>query len=103
MKIKLKLDTTLKYIQFWNSMFNLTPKELKVLVEFINISTYDVICTKADKKAVAATIGFKDPNTLNNYIKKFKDKKAIELIDGSYRIHKLLGRKSRVTVEILPR
>ena len=67
---KNKLDTTLKYLQFWNSMFNLTPKELKVLVEFIDISTYDVICTKSDKKAVAMVLGFSDPNTLNNYIKK---------------------------------
>jgi|TARA_R110000787_G_scaffold82393_1_gene178067 hypothetical protein len=103
MKIKLKLDTTLKYLQFWNSMFNLTPKELKVLVEFIDISTYDVICTKSDKKAVAMVLGFSDPNTLNNYIKKFKDKKAIELIDGTYRIHKLLGSRAGISIEILPR
>lgn len=103
MKIKLTLDTTLKYVQFWNSIFNLTPKELKVLVEFIDISTYDVMCTKSDKKAVAMVLGFSDPNTLNNYIKKFKDKKAIELLNGSYRIHKLLGNRTGVSIEILPR
>jgi len=44
----------------------------------------------ANKKAVAAGAGIKDPNTLNNYIKKFKDKGVIHKVGSNYVLNKLL-------------
>ena len=47
-------------------------------------------------------MGIKDHNTLNNYIKRLKDKKAIELKDSIYTLNKLLksndGGETTVTV-----
>ena len=34
MKLTLKLETTAKYISFWNSIFKLTSKELSILLDF---------------------------------------------------------------------
>ena len=79
-KITVNIDSTYKYLQLWNGIFNLTNTELKVLSTFIDIEeiTEDKnLCSIQNKKEVARNLGIKDPNTLNNYIKKFKDKRVI--------------------------
>ena len=38
MKLTLQLKTTFKYLQFWNSLFNLTSKELDILTVLVNIN-----------------------------------------------------------------
>ena len=91
--IKVTLNTSYKYIQFWNGVFNLTKKELQVLSLLLTVNeTFesDNLCDPQTKKTVAMAMGIKDHNTLNNYIKRLKDKEAIQLKDKNYKINKLL-------------
>lgn len=91
-KIQIPINSNYKYAQFWNGIFNMTPKELNVLVAFLECSTdYDNFCTLKDKKEVAKKLGIKDKNTLNNYIKKLKDKNVLKYKGGSYSLNKLLN------------
>ena len=76
-KITVNIDSTLKYLQLWNGIFNLTDKGLQILSAFIDvqiITNEENLCSVRNKKEVARIVGIKDHNTLNNYIKIFKDK-----------------------------
>ena len=75
-KITVSINTTYKYIQLWNGIFNLTDKELSILI---------------NKKSVAETIKIKDYNTLNNYIKRFKDKGAMKVVNNNYSLNPFLN------------
>jgi len=77
MNLKINTDTTLKYIQVFNGILELTQKELLVLAEFIIVGDPANLCTVETKQIVANNLGFTDFNTLNNYIKRLKDKKAL--------------------------
>tara|TARA_Y100000593_G_scaffold78914_1_gene146646 strand:+ start:90 stop:425 length:336 start_codon:yes stop_codon:yes gene_type:complete len=103
--IKITLSSPFQYIQFWNGVFNLTKTELQVLSLLLTVdesSDSDNLCDPKTKKAVAMAMGIKDHNTLNNYIKRLKDKEAIQLKDKKYTINKLLqandGGETTVTV-----
>ena len=92
-KIIVKADSTYKYLQLWNGIFNLTNTELIILAAFIdvdNITENTNLCAMENKKAVAASAGIKDPNTLNNYIKKFKDKGVTKKVGSKYILNRLL-------------
>tara|TARA_Y100000361_G_scaffold89087_2_gene79198 strand:- start:125 stop:439 length:315 start_codon:yes stop_codon:yes gene_type:complete len=101
MKLTLNLDTTAKYIGFWNSIFKLTNKEMAILLEFIAVSSIYGLCTLESKKAVAANRKISDYNTLNNYVKKLKDKNAIEYKNGQYKLHKILANRQKATVTVV--
>jgi len=93
-KLTVKINTTYKYLQLWNGIFNLTEKELKILSSFIDVSLevkLDNLCGVESKKRVAKSLGLKDPNTLNNYVKRFKDKGVIKKIDTNYKLLPLLN------------
>ena len=93
-KITVNIDTTYKYVQLWNGIFNLTDKELAIISTFIDtiIIKEDInICSVANKKAVAKIVGIKDYNTLNNYVKKFKDKGAMTLSHNTYKLNPFLN------------
>ncbi len=92
-KITVKIDSTLKYLSLWNGIFNLTTKEIQILSSFIDINLIrgeDNICSVTNKKDVAISMGIKDYNTLNNYIKKFKDKGALLLNSTMYKLNPFL-------------
>ena len=92
-KITVSIDTTYKYLQLWNGIFTLTNKELQILSTFIdvqNITEENNLCSVKNKKEVARMVGIKDPNTLNNYIKRFKDKKVLIKKDTNYSLNPLL-------------
>ena len=92
-KLRLNIDSTYKYLQLWNGIFNLTNKELSILSAFIDTQTEEEdlnLCSNAIKKTVAAILGIKDPNTLNNYIKKYKDKRAIIKNGKIYKLNPML-------------
>lgn len=103
-KITVKADSTYKYLQLWNGIFNLTNTELVILASFIdvdNITENTNFCAMENKKAVANVAGIKDPNTLNNYIKKFKDKGVIQKVGSNYVLNKLLlPKQNGETIEI---
>jgi len=93
-RITVNIDTTYKYVQLWNGIFDLTNKELSILSSFIDVNTIteDInICSVKNKKEVARIVGIKDHNTLNNYIKKFKDKGALLLNHNTYKLNPFLN------------
>ena len=93
-KITVNIDSTYKYLQLWNGIFNLTEKELQILSLFIDVNdvTEEVnICCVRNKKEVARMVGIKDHNTLNNYIKRFKDKGAMLKKMNIYQINPFLS------------
>jgi hypothetical protein len=98
MKITIKADTTLKHISIWNGIFNLTKKELEVLSSLIDaeiLTDTKSLGSVSNKKKAAKVLGIEDYNTLNNYIKRLKDKKALLLKDNKYILHTLLNNKTR--------
>tara|TARA_Y100001963_G_C6637954_1_gene379498 strand:+ start:79 stop:411 length:333 start_codon:yes stop_codon:yes gene_type:complete len=91
--ITVSINSTYKFLQVWNGIFDLTNKELQILSAFIdtgNVTEERNLCAMRNKKLVAATVGIKDPNTLNNYIKKFKDKKVFIKKGNNYSVNSLL-------------
>ena len=95
-KITVKVNSTYKYLQLWNGIFNLTNTELVILAAFIDVDNVideqnTNFCSMQNKKAVAAGSGIKDPNTLNNYIKKFKDKGVMLKNMNIYKINPFLN------------
>lgn len=70
-----------KYIQLFTSFYNLSEKEIDVLATFLEVND-ELVNQKIDinvfsaigKKEVASRLKIKDFNTLNNYIKRLKDK-----------------------------
>ena len=96
MKVNIKANSIFKRVQVWNGIFNLTNKELEILSAFIKVnltSKSKNFCTKKSKDEVAKIMKFEDPNTLNNYIKKLKDKGALSYRKGIYSVNKLLNPK----------
>ena len=93
-KITVSIDTTLKYLQLWNGIFNLTDKEIEILAAFIDVQdiTNEVnLCSVKNKREVARIVGIKDYNTLNNYIKRFKDKRVVQKSEGNYSLNSFLN------------
>jgi len=101
--IRVNIDTTYKYLQIWNGIFNLTDKELEILSAFIDTQeiTQEVnICSVGNKKQVARMVGIKDYNTLNNYIKKFKDKGVMLKSMNTYKLNSVFNTDTE-SIEII--
>lgn len=99
-KIQIKADTTFKYLQVFNGILELTDKELLILSKFIDLSETTNICSADSKKKVAESVGIKDPNTLNNYVKRLKDKGAISKNKNGYIVSRLLKKDKTIIIEI---
>lgn len=99
-RINIKADTTFKYLQVFNGILELTQRELLVLSKFIDLSDSNNICSQETKKKVAEDMGIKDPNTLNNYVKRLKDKGAITKSKSGYIVSKLLQKSDVVVIQI---
>lgn len=94
-KITIKADTTLKYLQIWNGIFNLTTMELEVLAFFIDMAKeVNDICNVSVKKSAATLLKIDDYRTLNNYVKRLKDKGAIRLDKKKYKLNSILNPKT---------
>lgn len=89
-KITINAKTTIKYLQVFNGIFNLTDNELKVLGTLIENRETVNLCSSANKKKTAEKLGIKDFNTLNNYVKRLKDKKAIISTKNGYDVNPML-------------
>ena len=93
-KITINVNSTYKFLQVWNGIFNLTIMELKVLSALIDCAKTledPNICSSKVKKQAARIVGLKDFNTLNNYVKKMKDKKAIHKGSLGYVVNRLFN------------
>tara|TARA_R110000803_G_scaffold57812_3_gene115907 strand:+ start:1282 stop:1614 length:333 start_codon:yes stop_codon:yes gene_type:complete len=98
-KITVNINSTYKFLQVWNGIFDLTNKELEILAAFIDtgLATKNKnLCSITNKKLVAKTIGIKDHNTLNNYIKKFKDKGVFKKEGSNYTSNSLLDTDTNI-------
>jgi predicted transcriptional regulator len=100
-KFNIKPDTTVKFLQVFNGILELTDTELKVLAEFIDSSETVNLCSPVNKKKISEKLGIKDHNTLNNYVKRLKDKGAIVQTKNGYELAPLL-KKEQVQINILP-
>ena len=99
-KIKINPQTTYQFLQVFNGILELTDKELEVLSNFIDLSTTINLCSAENKKLVASKLNIENPNTLNIYVKRLKDKGAITKTKDGYSLSKLLERNSQVIIEI---
>tara|TARA_R110002167_G_scaffold291755_1_gene496546 strand:+ start:245 stop:577 length:333 start_codon:yes stop_codon:yes gene_type:complete len=102
-KITVNIDSTLKYLQLWNGIFHITDKGLQILATFIDVQsiTEEVnLCSVRNKKEVARIVGMKDHNTLNNYIKRFKDKGAMLKNMNTYKLNPFLNPNTE-SVEVI--
>ena len=92
-KITVSINSTYKYVQLWNGIFKLTDKELTILSAFIDVNIVNDevnLCSVKNKKEVSKVIGLKDYNTLNNYVKSFKDKGVIKKNNNIYILNSFL-------------
>ena len=92
-KITVNINSTYKYVQLWNGIFKLTDKELTILSAFIDVNIVNDevnLCSVKNKKEVSKVIGLKDYNTLNNYVKSFKDKGVIKKKNNTYTLNSFL-------------
>ena len=97
-RIKVPINSIRDYIELFNGLFGLTESEIEVLSEFIrmdlslqNSGKDDVNPFTTDiKKRVAENLERDNFNTLNTYIKRLKDKKAISPTNEGYEINRIL-------------
>jgi hypothetical protein len=101
MTIKINTDSTFKYLQVFNGILELTQKELAVLAELIDVGHPTNLCTVDTKKQVAKNVGIEDFNTLNNYIKRLKDKGAIIKKNNKYVAVPYLVPNPETTIRII--
>ena len=100
-KFNIKTDNTLKFLQVFNGILELTDTELRILASFIDNSETVNLCSPVNKKKVAEVMEIKDHNTLNNYVKRLKDKNAIVQTKNGYELSPLL-RKEQVQINVIP-
>ena len=98
MKIKIAADTTYKYLQVFNGIFELTDKELLVLSNLIDLSTTTNLCSASNKRTVADKLGIQDYSTLNNYVKRLKDKGAILNTPDGYKLTPVLESTTEIQI-----
>ena len=95
-KLTINASSTIKALQIWNGIFDLTMMELEVLSSLLDTSldTDTNLCSASNKKRVANLIKIDDYRTLNNYVKRLKDKGAIIYDNKKYRINPILELKT---------
>lgn len=93
-KITIKITGTEKFISALNGVFKLTDTEINVLAALIDHRETVNLCSPSNKKKVAEVLKLKDFNTLNNYVKKLKDKQAIVQTKDGYDINPLLKKET---------
>ena len=94
------------YLKLLNGLLELTLTERFVLGSFLDIyaeaPTKNAFSTE-NKKDVAKKVGKKDFNTLNVYIKAFKDKGLIKKQDDRYIPIELLLISKKIEINISPK
>lgn len=77
-----------QYLSLLNGLLRLSPKELKILAEFIKrMDSEGFICTKEHRKEVKEQEGIKNVDT---YVKVYADKKLIIKEDMGYKANPII-------------
>tara|TARA_R110002051_G_scaffold221930_3_gene285542 strand:- start:1870 stop:2181 length:312 start_codon:yes stop_codon:yes gene_type:complete len=95
-RIKIELKETRQYVQFWNGLMKLTDREVDVLTALMDGN--EELGTTENRRHACATLGI-SKEVMNTYIKRLKDKKAINYEKGHYKLAGIL--QGGKTVEIL--
>ena len=105
--LRASIRSTEDYVRLFNGLVRepLTDMEIRVLAAFVDLKV-ELDKSKVPvnpfspemKKRVADNLGRDDFNTLNNYIKKLKDKGAIAPTDDGYNIHPVFFPKGETEV-----
>ena len=98
--LHIKVDSTLKYLQVFNGILELTNKELEVLSLLIDLGEGDDLCSMGNKTIVAKQMNIEDPNALNSYVKRLKDKKAIIQTKDGYKLNKAIQKHPESLIKI---
>jgi hypothetical protein len=104
-KVRVPVRTIEDYIQIFNGILRLTPRELEVLAVFLRIQRQlerkgmpiSPFSTEM-KKLAAKKLKWSDFNALNVYIKRLHDKGAIQRTQEDYAIISLLVPKGETGV-----
>jgi len=97
LKIRAKLNSTAKYIKFFNGPYNLTDREIVILAGIIDSGS--IIGSPEDRVKASKELNVSGM-VLNTYIKRLKDKKALVINDGKYELAKIFERYSEVEILI---
>ncbi len=90
--LTINVDSTKKYLQIFNGIFNLTEMELEVLSYLIDNQGDDInLCSASNKRKAADLLKIDDYRKLNNYVKRLKDKGAISYVARVYNYNSLLN------------
>lgn len=99
--ISMPYKDTLRYVRTLNGLFGLTDKEMNILSAIIDKKTslegtgLDVFSTEV-KRIVSKELEIGNENTLNVYIKRLKDKRALHYRDKKYHINSLYENHDKV-------
>jgi hypothetical protein len=102
-RIKINAKNNFQFLKILNGLLELTITERYVLGAFLDLHEKNPDrnpFSTESKKIVAKEIGKMNFNTLNNYIKIFKDKKLITKTDDGYSINPLIIRSKLIEIEI---
>lgn len=106
-KIIVPIKSTEDYLTLFDFIYNFTDVEKEILARFIhyqqkiNESSTDINAFSTPiKKRVAEDLNREDFSTLNTYIKRLKDKRAIDQVNNGYVIHPYLIPKGVNTLTI---
>jgi len=99
--LRIAVDSTKKFIQTFNGVFEMTSMEITVLAALVDHGETVNLCSSENKKKIANILEIKDYNTLNNYVKRLKDKKAIIKSKDGYMLSPVLKKEdSQIVITI---
>ena len=88
-KVTIGLKNTKQYVQFWNGILKLTDREVGILAELMDGE--GELGDTENRAYVCASLGL-SKEVMNTYIKRLKDKKALqyEKLTKTYKLNNLL-------------
>jgi membrane carboxypeptidase/penicillin-binding protein len=97
-KLTLKNPSTAQLIKFWNGTYELTAKEVVILAGLIDAP--GKLCSAENRTYAHRNLGI-SKMSLNTYIKRLKDKKAlIQNGNKEYAVAKLFEKRHSVEVRV---
>lgn len=93
--IKVKFNSTVDRLKFWNGPLGLSAKELEVLGALIDAE--GDVCGTVNRRNAAAIVGM-SKEVINTYIKRLKTKKALIYDGGLYRVAPIFEYRPRLEI-----
>jgi len=103
-EIKVKVKNNFQYLKLINGLLELTVTERFILGAFLDLHENNMDrnpFSTESKKIVAKKIDKKNFNSLNCYIKQFKEKKLIFKTEDGYEFNPILLRSKKIIINIV--